>query len=142
MKKNEVELNSGLSAFEAKHFSRAMQLLSPLAEEGNTEAQHRCAIMYQNGLGNKANPLLAFKWMKAAAESGHALAQHGLGFMYMEGDCVEKNGEAAVHWYTKAASQGLVGSLTTLAMMYEEGNLVEQDKEKAKKLLKRNQAKK
>ena len=101
MKKNEVELNSGLSAFEAKHFSRAMQLLSPLAEEGNTEAQHRCAIMYQNGLGNKANPLLAFKWMKAAAESGHALAQHGLGFMYMEGDCVEKNGEAAVHWYTK-----------------------------------------
>ena len=33
MKKNEVELNSGLSAFEAKHFSRAMQLLSPLAEE-------------------------------------------------------------------------------------------------------------
>ena len=79
--------------------------MSPLAEEGNTEAQHRCAIMYQNGLGNKA--LLAFKWMKAAAESGHALAQHDC-FMYMEGDCVE-NGEAAVHWYTKAASQGLVG---------------------------------
>ena len=64
MKKNEVELSSGLSAFEAKHFSRAMQLLSPLAEAGNTEAQHRCAIMYQNGLGNKTNPLLAFKWMK------------------------------------------------------------------------------
>ena len=108
MKKDDVELSSGLSAFEAKHFSRAMQLLSPLAENGNTEAQHRCAIMYQNGLGNKANPLLAFKWMKSAAENGHALAQHGLGFMYMEGDCTEKNGEAAVHWYTKAASQGLV----------------------------------
>ena len=59
MKKDEVELSSGLSAFEAKHFSRAMQLLSPLAESGNTEAQHRCAIMYQNGLGNKENPLLA-----------------------------------------------------------------------------------
>ncbi len=136
MKKEEVELNSGLSAFEAKHFSRAMQLLSPLAEAGNTEAQHRCAIMYQNGLGNKTNQLLAFKWMKAAAENGHALAQHGLGFMYMDGDCVEKNGDAAVYWYTKAAAQGLVGSLTTLAMMYEEGNLVKQDKKKAKELLK------
>ena len=34
MKKDEVELSSGLSAFEAKHFSRAMQLLSPLAENG------------------------------------------------------------------------------------------------------------
>ena len=71
MKRIDVDLASGLQAFEAKHFTRAMQLLSPLAEEGNLEAQHRCAIMYQNGLGNKENPLLAFKWMKKAAESGH-----------------------------------------------------------------------
>ena len=95
MKRIDVDLASGLQAFEAKHFTRAMQLLSPLAEEGNLEAQHRCAIMYQNGLGNKENPLLAFKWMKKAAESGHPLAQHGLGFMYMEGDCTEQNGELA-----------------------------------------------
>ncbi|MEC7885352.1 MAG: tetratricopeptide repeat protein [Pseudomonadota bacterium] len=135
VKKKDVELNSGLQAFEAKHFSRAMQLLSPLAEDGNTEAQHRCAIMYQNGLGNKENPLLAYKWMKKAAENGHALAQHGLGFMFMEGDCVEKNGEQAVYWFTKAAEQGLAGSLTTLAMIYEEGKLVEKDIEKSKKLL-------
>ena len=53
MKRIDVDLASGLQAFEAKHFTRAMQLLSPLAEEGNLEAQHRCAIMYQNGLGNK-----------------------------------------------------------------------------------------
>ena len=52
MKRIDVDLASVLQAFEAKHFTRAMQLLSPLAEEGNLEAQHRCAIMYQNGLGN------------------------------------------------------------------------------------------
>ncbi|GIR92550.1 MAG: hypothetical protein CM15mP93_07370 [Thiotrichaceae bacterium] len=137
MKRIDVDLASGLQAFEAKHFTRAMQLLSPLAEEGNLEAQHRCAIMYQNGLGNKENPLLAFKWMKKAAESGHPLAQHGLGFMYMEGDCTEQNGELAVKWFSKAADQGLTGSLTTLALMYEEGKIVEKDPVKAKEYLKR-----
>ena len=95
------------------------------------------ACIAKNGLGNKENPLLAFKWMKKAAESGHPLAQHGLGFMYMEGDCTEQNGELAVKWFSKAADQGLTGSLTTLALMYEEGKIVEKDPVKAKEYLKR-----
>lgn len=61
MKRIDVDLASGLQAFEAKHFTRAMQLLSPLAEEGNLEAQHRCAIMYQNGLGNKEKSIVGFQ---------------------------------------------------------------------------------
>ena len=81
-----VDLHSGIMAFEAKHFSRAMQLLSPLAEQGDPEAQYRVAIMYQGGLGMAKNDTQAFKWMREAAEKGHALAQHGLGFMYMEGE--------------------------------------------------------
>ena len=118
---DEIDYASGIQAFESKHFSRAIQLLSPLAIKGIADAQHRCAIMFQNGLGVAANPEAAYQWMSAAAEQGHAVAQHGLGFMYMEGDCAEKNGELAVHWFTKAAHQGLAGSQTTLAMMYEQG---------------------
>src|SRR5690606_30934248 len=124
---DDVNFNSAMSAFEAKHFSRAMQLLSPFAEQGNAEAQHRMAIMYQNGLGMARSPEAAVKWMRAAAEQGHALAQHGLGFMYLEGECVPKDGAQAAHWFKLAADQGLAGSLTTLAMMYEQGNGVEQD---------------
>ena len=75
-----------------------MQLLSPLAALGYADEQHRCAIMLQNGLGNKANPEAAFRWMNAAAEQGHPLAQHGLGFMYMEGYCAEKDGEKSAFW--------------------------------------------
>ncbi|MFP5505120.1 MAG: sel1 repeat family protein, partial [Gammaproteobacteria bacterium] len=48
---DDVNFASAMAAFEAKHFSRAMQLLSPFAEQGNAEAQHRLAIMFQNGLG-------------------------------------------------------------------------------------------
>lgn len=130
---DDMDFNSGMMAFEAKHFSRAMQILSLLAEKGNTDAMHRCAIMYQNGLGVAVSKDAAFKWMQKAAEQGHELAQHGLGFMYMEGDCVEQNGALAVKWFTKAAEQGLQGSQTTLGMMYAQGlGGVELDEAKAK----------
>ncbi len=130
----DAAFSSGIAAFETKSFSQALGLLRPLADEGDAECQHRCAIMYQNGLGIVANEPIAFEYMKAAAEQGHAVAQHGLGFMYMEGECVEQSGEEAVKWFQKAAEQGLVGSLTTLAMMYEEGRIVDKDIEESKRL--------
>ena len=71
----------------------AMHVLLPFAEQGVSEAQHRIAIMLQNGLGMVRNEAQAYKWMEEGAKQGHALAQHGLGFMYMEGDCVAKNSE-------------------------------------------------
>ncbi len=129
----EVEFSSGVAAFEAKHFSRAMQLLSPFAET-DAQAQHMLAIMYQNGLGTVENPEQAFKMMQASAEQGYPIAQHGLGFMYMQGECVEKDSKKAIEWFEKAAAQGLQGSLTTLAMMYEQGEGVEKNLEKAKEL--------
>ncbi|OOG22456.1 hypothetical protein B1C78_14755 [Thioalkalivibrio denitrificans] len=128
-----MDLQSGIAAFEAKHFSRASQLLSPLAEGGNAEAQYRMAIMCQNGLGCTPNPDAAAGWMRAAAEQGHAMAQHGLGFMFLEGECLDKDPKQAVHWFELAANQGLAGSQTTLAMMYEQGNGVEQDLEAARR---------
>jgi len=45
-----MSLSSGIAAFEGKHFSQAMMLLSPLADQGEVEAQYRMAIMLQNGL--------------------------------------------------------------------------------------------
>lgn len=132
----DAEFSSGIAAFEAKNFKQSLQFLSPLAETGDAESQHRCAIMYQNGLGIVANEEKAAEYMTAAAEQGHAIAQHGLGFMYMEGECVEQDAQKAVVWFTKAGEQGLVGSLTTLAMMYQEGNGIEKNLEEAKRLYK------
>jgi hypothetical protein len=37
----EVEFNSAMAAFEAKHFAQAAQRLGPFAEEGNADAQPR-----------------------------------------------------------------------------------------------------
>ena len=69
----DMAMSSGIAAFEAKQFTRAVRLLSPLAEEGEAEAQYRMAIMLQNGLGMVENPLLAFRYMRSAAEAGHVV---------------------------------------------------------------------
>jgi TPR repeat protein len=131
-----MSLSSGISAFESKHFAMASRLLSPIAEEGNADAQFRMAIMCQNGLGMVRNDEKALEFMRSAAEQGHALAQHGLGFMYHEGECVEKDEKEAAKWFHLAADQGMAGSMTTLAMMYQEGRGVEQNEEEARRLYK------
>ena len=101
-----MTLGSGIAAFEAKHFARATELLSALAEDGEPEAQYRMAIMAQNGLGMVANELLAFKYMRAAAEQGHADAKYELGFLYSQGLGVTQDHFAAAKWYHSAARQG------------------------------------
>ena len=131
---SDMELSSGISAFEGKHFSTASRLLSPLAEQGNDDAQFRMAIMAQNGLGMVVNEQMAFNYMKGAADQGHALAMHGLGFMYMEGECTEKDTKLAAEWFHKASDCGMQGSMTTLAMMYRDGNGVEKNQQEADRL--------
>jgi len=133
----DMDLSSGIAAFESKHFSTATRFLAPLAEQGDPEAQYRMAIMAQNGLGMVENQALALRYMQAAAEAGLGLAQHGLGFMYMQGECVEQNGQQALEWFTRAAEQGLQGAMTTIGMMYRDGTVVERDEEKARAWLRK-----
>ena len=128
----DMDMSSGVAAFESKQFSTATRLLAPRAEQGDPEAQYRMAIMAQNGLGMVENPAMALRYMQAAAESGMGLAQHGLGFMFMQGECVEQDGQKALEWFTKAAEQGLQGAMTTIGMMYRDGTVLERDEEKAR----------
>jgi TPR repeat protein len=130
----DMELASGIAAFEAKEFRRSRQLLQPLAEEGEPEAQYRLAIQYQAGLGVVQNQPSAYHWMREAAERDHGLALHALGIMYLYGECVEKNARQAAEWLQRAADQGLEGSMAALAGMYEQGLGVEKDAVKATEL--------
>jgi hypothetical protein len=130
----QMDLASGIAAFEAKEFRRARQLLQPLAENGNPEAQYRLAVQYQAGLGVVQNQLQAYHWMREAAGQDHALALHGLGIMYLYGECVDKDERVAARWLQRAVDHGLAGSMATLAGMYEQGLGVERDPAKAKAL--------
>jgi len=126
-----MQLSSGVAAFEAKEFRRAWQLLEPLSDLGNADAQYRCAIMIQNGLGVVARPTAAAKLMQLAAEQDLGLAQHGLGVMYLFGEGVDNNATEAIHWLQRAGESGLAGAWSTLGMMYKEGQGVEKDAKRA-----------
>lgn len=128
----DMELASGIAAFEAKEFRRAWQLLDPLCDNGVAEAQYRCAIMLQNGLGVIARPKVAAELMEAAARQDYGLAQHSLGCMYLFGEGLEQDSKTAIKWLELAANSGLVGSWTTLGMVYAEGQGVEKDVDKAR----------
>ncbi|MDX1513529.1 MAG: tetratricopeptide repeat protein [Gammaproteobacteria bacterium] len=134
MDNRDMDLASAIAAFEAKEFRRSCQLLQPLAEDGEPEAQYRLAVQYQAGLGVVPNQLQAYRWMRAAAEQQHGLALHGLGIMYLYGECVEKNEGEAAKWLRMAADQGLAGSMLALAAMYEQGVGVPLDPDKAREL--------
>ncbi len=126
-----TQLSSGVAAFEAKEFRRAWQMLEPLSDQGNANAQYRCAIMIQNGLGVIAQPKTAAILMQKAAEQNLGLAQHGLGVMYLFGEGVEKDPTEAVHWLESAGESGLAGAWSTLGMMYMEGEGVQKDTTRA-----------
>ena len=102
MSEPDMNLASGIAAFEAKEFAKAFQFLSPLADAGNARAQYRLAVMYQNGLGHVRNEMMALKWMRAAAEQGLAGSQMTLGMLYEQGIGVEKNEAESRKWYEKA----------------------------------------
>ena len=129
-----MTLMSGIAAFEAKEFRRAMQLLEPLAQSGDAQAQFRLGVMFQNGLGVVRDEQWGFHWMQMSARQDHALAQHGLGVMYLYGEGVSQDDAEALQWFERGANQGLLGSLTSLAMMYEQGRGVEKDSARARSL--------
>lgn len=127
-----VQLASGIAAFEAKEFRRAWQLLQPLADSGLADAQYRCAIMSQNGLGVVANPEGAVKMMRQASDQNLGIAQHALGVMYVFGEGVETNIDEAIRLLNLAGESGLMGAWTTLGLIYNEGRGVEVNKDLAR----------
>lgn len=73
----DADLTSGIAAFDSKNFSMAYQLLSPLADAGNSESQWRIGMMQMNGLGMVGNQKLAFEnFMKAAKKRASICTSH------------------------------------------------------------------
>lgn len=65
-------------AFSKKDYVLAAELLKPLAEQGNADAQYALGYMYHNGLGVPRNYKLALQWMSAASAKGNKKATEAL----------------------------------------------------------------
>src|SRR5271165_4439770 len=85
-------------------YATELQILRPLAEQGNALAQLGLGVMYANGQGVQQDYAQAVVWYRKAAEQGDARAQFGVGLMYANGHGVPQDYVRAHMWFNIAAA--------------------------------------
>lgn len=124
----------GKEAYQAKDYKRAIEILKPLAEQGNSQAQVTLGIMYDNGHGVPLDQTEAFNWYVKAAKQGDPIVQHDVGVKYFQGQGVDQDYQQAAYWWEQSANAGLADSQFNLGLMYYRGLGIEQDYKKASEL--------
>ncbi len=138
------DLQKALTAVELEQYRTAIAELSPLAKQGNAEAQYHFGSIYFFGRGvphpfeddNSAKQAdywykLAFKKFMPKAKKGEVEAQYYIGDMYLNGWGVEKDYDAAIKWLTRSARKGNAKAEVALGLIHQRGLGVPRDVEKA-----------
>jgi len=115
------DLAAAEAAFGRGEWATVLELLRPLAEQGNAEAQASLAMIYSRGLGLPQDSVAALEWYRKAALQGNVRAQHNLAVLYITGRGVVPDPVEAMKWMRKAADQGDAVAQFNLAGMYENG---------------------
>ena len=118
-------LGEGLQAYEAGRHAQAIKLLTPLANQSNSQAQFRLGMAYYLGQGVPEDEKVAVFWLKKAAAQGNTQAMFELGNAFLLGNqsallVPEPDREAAL-WYFQAASAGHVEAQYRLGLLFLAG---------------------
>ena len=123
----QTDIESAKAAYEAGDYEAALEILIPLADQGDAKAQYNLAIMYRDGWGVQQDYVEVIKWYRKAAEQEYAEAQHNLAIMYRDGLGITQDYAEALKWTRKAAEQGHAVAQSNLGFMYHQGLGVQQD---------------
>lgn len=124
-------LDDAMEAYNAGKFTVAVQLLRPLAESGDADAQSMLGGLYESGQGVPKDSVVAVSWFRKAADQGQGNAQYNLGLAYAEGRGVAKSDAEALVWLRKSAEQGIPQAQNALGVLFDYGRGVPQDKTQA-----------
>lgn len=96
------DVQSGIAAWQAGDYAKAVAEWRPLADAGNADAQFNVAQAYRLGRGVPQNLNLAEQWFERAARQRHEQAGASLGLLLFQ------NGRAreAMPWIQAAAMRG------------------------------------
>jgi TPR repeat protein len=145
------QLEDAKAAIQNEDFKKACELLRPLAEENNAEAQFLLGSLYINGQGVKKDDTEGLSWVMKAARQGYdearvralricldranrgdATAMYNLGYMCLHGWGGEQDTDVCIEWLETAAKFGHVRSAKWLSGIYAEGKFgITPDEEKA-----------
>lgn len=125
------KLNNVITLFDQKNYTDALEILQPIAQQGNAHAQFLLGVFYEHGYAVDKDEKIAFQWYYKSASQRFPQAQHNLAVMYSDGKFVKKNEREAFNWLWKAANQGFSISQLGLATAYANGKGVKKDFAKA-----------
>jgi len=113
-----ADLKVAKRAYQQKDYATAFREFTPLAEQGNEDAQLFLGKMYMLGQGVLKDPDQAIKCFKASAAQGNADAQFFLGAMYL---LPYKDITEGVKWLRLSAEQGQQDAQLLLGKTYMQG---------------------
>lgn len=122
-----ADYENGAMAFLEGDYATAFKELSPVAEQGNSNAQFFLGVMYGLGQGTRQDYAESLMWFRNSAEQGNPNAQACLGILYTQGRGVKQDYSEAAKWYRKAADQGNANAQYSLGELYREGRGVTKD---------------
>lgn len=93
------------------------------AQNGNTPAQRRLAMLYLDGRGTGRNEASAARWFTDAATAGDEESMYQLAVSYERGRGIKKDRDAALRFYTQAAEGGHAAAQYAVGEAYERGKL-------------------
>ena len=155
------DLRSGVSAYQAGNYTRALADLKPLAGRVDVEAMFYMGQMAHTGKGIPRNEEDAIKWYRLSAEKGYAPAQYWFGQLrklvdvdeglswirraadsgykdafWSMGNHFEQRGSnedlrIAAHWYSRGMATGCVDCMVAAGLLYTDGRGVGRNPERA-----------
>ncbi len=114
-------VEEGVNALRTKDYQKARQIITPLAEAGDAEAQLWLGYIFLKGWGTASSPESGFSWFEKSASKGNAKAQLVVGKYYYFGNGgIPKNIEKAETTWLQSANQGNVEAQYALGELYFE----------------------
>ena len=92
------DLEDAIAAAKKGDFATALRLWTPLAEQGDIEAQFNLGMLYADGKGVAQNYKSTVRWYTLSAKQGNYQAQYTLGLMYAQGQVVAQDYVKAHMW--------------------------------------------
>ncbi len=114
-----TDLASVKRDYEKKDYAKALKGATPLAEQGNADAQCILGKMHWLGEGVLKDPDQAVKWFKLSAAQGNADAQFYLGSFYL---LPHRDIPEGIKWLRLSAEQGHKDAQWLLGKAYLQGD--------------------
>lgn len=109
----------------------AVEVIRPLAEQGDADAQYRLGLMYKIGEGVPQDYTETVKWFQKSADQGFQEAQNSLGVLYASGTGVTRDDVQAYMWFslaTAADNRNALGGRNQVATKMTPGQIAEAQK--------------